>query len=805
MTDILPATVSDYNLSIYQRLKLVLRLGLRHQILLAVCDDAGAIMRLSNCLEIDLNPNLKPDLKTNLEVDRFSNYPHLVSLNLNLNHPNPWAQIDTWLAENPPALKENLDGNLCHVNFPVFQILRVEMLTRQSPIVQWQFFKALQQIPHNITDFEYSILFWLTRPWLYAIQKSAPNFWRCCHGVFEFVDEELIEANNNQAQSNPKKNHFSISLFSSPTVTINSRFICVDRHAIDNQNLNLFTNLSFPTLIPQQLTFNLLNFVAKPKNYDFSGNIIYPSVVYDISGGKNPGFSQENSLVSADLSIVKFNQDNQETITPSVDILLNPEKIKTSKVNGSGSGDMLTLVAEDKNKTKLDNSQIILKQQEITNYPKFHGFILDYYRLNDESWRKEEWLQICQNIEELYQEYSNTENLALAYRDLGNFWRDRIENGETSAENLLNAIRAYEQTLALLDTKSSFWADLLNDLANLYWMLSRISHNSQQSISYLQQAIQSYQGALRKTNPDIFPHIWARLQNNLGSAYSDLARYENPAENLLKSIESFEQALIYRRPDINIDHEDILLQYAATQNNLGAAYWHLAQQEKPVINLKKAISAYQESIHYYSLYQDILNYAMVENNLGTAYWNLSQYEKPEVLLNLAINCYQAALKYRTPKEFPAACAATLNNLGTAYWHLAKLSKNNYEKQRSLLQKAIDAYEESLKIGHQIHQTTPLSFDIFATHNNLGLAYYQLATDVRLPLDAVYKINTLETALQHHIQACNGWQQQADFYESAVSYVIQIIRAFFNHFGLQGQNQALSKIPAYLLPDVMRQF
>ena len=738
-----------------------------------------------------------------MEVDRFQNYPRLVSLKLNLNHPNPCTQIDEWLMENPPALIENLDGNLCHINWPAFQILGVEMLTRQSPIVQWQFFKALQRIPRHITDFEYSIVLWINRPWLYAIQKSTPDFWRCCHGVFEFVEEDFREVKNIQTQEDREKKHFSISLFSSPTVSINSRFVCFDHHTLTPENYNLFPDISYPTVHPQTLNFNMKNFVTKT-NYVATGNIIYPWGVYGISGEENQGFSQDNRLSYADLSLIKLD-NHQKQVKDIVDILPNSAEVKTSKVKESILGDMLAVVTEKADKNELNNAEIILEKKEITNFPKFHGFILDYYPLNDESWLKEEWLQICQNIENLYQEYSNTENLALAYRDLGNFWRDRIENGETSSENLLNAIRAYEQTLALLDSQSSFWADLLNDLANLYWMLSRISTNSQLSISYLQQAIQSYQGALRKTNPDILPQIWARLQNNLGSAYSDLARYENATENLLKSIEAFEQALIYRRPDINIDHEDILLQYAATQNNLGAAYWHLAQHQKPAFNLKQAINAYQESIHYYSLYQDVLNYAMVENNLGTAYWNLSQYEQAEFFLNLAINCYQVALKYRTSEEFPAACAATLNNLGTAYWHLAKLSKNNYEKQRSLLQKAIDSYEESLKLGHQLYKTTPLSFDIFATHNNLGLAYYQLATDLRLPLDTVYKVNSLETALQHHIQACNGWQQQPDFYQSAVNYVIQIVRAFFNQFGLQGQNQALSKIPAYLLTDVMRQF
>jgi hypothetical protein len=75
---------------------------------------------------------------------------------------------------------------------------------------------------------------------------------------------------------------------------------------------------------------------------------------------------------------------------------------------------------------------------------------------------------------------------------------------------------------------------------------------------------------------------------------------------------------------------------------------------------------------------------MIQNNLGTAYWNLAQYEQPETWLDRATVAYQDALKYRTPEVAPAASAATQNNLGTAYWHLAdrfqmsqSIRKNTY--------------------------------------------------------------------------------------------------------------------------------
>ena len=97
---------------------------------------------------------------------------------------------------------------------------------------------------------------------------------------------------------------------------------------------------------------------------------------------------------------------------------------------------------------------------------------------------------------------------------------------------------------------------------------------------------------------------------------------------------------------------------------------------------------------------------------------------------------------------------------------------------------------------------PLSFDIFATHNNLGLAHYQLATDQYFSGDKAIRSQHLEAALDNHLQALNGLSKQPEAYQTSFNYVVKTVRGFHNELGLQGQNLALSKVPGQLLPEIL---
>ncbi len=84
-----------------------------------------------------------------------------------------------------------------------------------------------------------------------------------------------------------------------------------------------------------------------------------------------------------------------------------------------------------------------------------------------------ELIQALENIEQLHHQNAAHEALAFAYQNLGNLYRDRIEHGDDSEQSLMIAICAYEQVLNWLDESSPLWSDVLNDIGNLYWMISR--------------------------------------------------------------------------------------------------------------------------------------------------------------------------------------------------------------------------------------------------------------------------------------------------------------------------------------------
>ena len=405
------------------------------------------------------------------------------------------------------------------------------------------------------------------------------------------------------------------------------------------------------------------------------------------------------------------------------------------------------------------------------------------------------------------QQPAPTPALTNAYLSLAQQYRNRLETGEVTEENLIIAIQAYEQVLTGLQDQPGQLVDILNDLGNLYLMRSRLIGNIASAKIQLEQSISLYYQALEKISPTQAPDTYSMIQGNLGAAYGDLARYDvtpdAQASALQQSIQAYEEALRYR------DKEREPLKYAATQNNLGTTYWHLAQQvstkDIAANYLHSAIAAYVEAMTHYYSQGDALNWAMIQNNLGTAYWNLAQYEQTESWLQLAVGAYQDALKYRKRDNLPAACAATQNNLATAFWHLAERCIDNLPARREYLQKAISIYDSALAIAENLSSQQPpipVSFDIFATRNNLGLAYYQIATEGLLELKSKTKSRYLELALKQHLLALQGFAIDSDAYKNAFNFIVKTVRTFYKEGGVAGQNFALSIIPGQLLPDLL---
>ncbi|HAT14739.1 MAG TPA: hypothetical protein DCS91_15230 [Microcoleaceae bacterium UBA11344] len=698
-------------------------------------------LRLRDCLAARLEAELAAP-ETGESSRSSIDYPRFVSLELNLSDPNPWGAIAWWLNEHAPASNARSYSRL-----PGFQILGTEHLTRQPAAIQWSFLSYLRDIEAYLQMSESTLLLWVSRPWLSSIESSAPEFWQWRTGIFEF-EGEPTPAQGDLGDSD------------------------------DNGDLGDLPDKG-------DLGDRLLSSA-------FSGQFPIPNSPSPIPHPQSP--------------------------------IPNPKSIELADL-------------------VLGAASVELESEQTASGENFLP------------------LQILQYIELLQEHQCCSEALALAYQGLGNFYRDRILPSDSDGQNLIVAIRAFEQVIFYLnldrpsqenpqhtpecdrliaELKQNLtqyplqsnslapMADLLNDLGTLYWMRSHASRSHPEgnptvgdptldTVQSLERSIALYREGLNKIDVAATPHCRALLNKNLGIASADLARYQDKTENLQQAVVAYQQALL------NLDRWADPQQYAAAQNNLATVYWNLAQDGQPIIHLKSAIAAYTQALSCYSPEREPLNYAKAHNNIGTACWNLAQHEPSEILLVRAIASYREALKYRTRELVPAYAAATQNNLATAYWHLANQQQHSSSRLASL-QQAILAYETSLDIAGEIDRTQ-LTFDILATRNNLGLAHYQLATDPDFASDKAAQTSHLEAALHHQLQVCATWgkylqdkgltygdklklqdsgnSQAADSRQTALSYIVKTIRAFYSECGLQGQNLALSKVPGDLLPEILR--
>ncbi|MEB3181790.1 MAG: tetratricopeptide repeat protein [Nostocaceae cyanobacterium] len=686
-----PPNNLDWNRRIYQRLRIAVSLGLRRQIFIAVCDD----LKLRNLVASRLQSTLAASRRHHYPANNTSAYPRLVSLRLNFSDPNPIAQIHKWLTLNPPPMQNaSGDTQVRRAPLPVFQIVGVEELTKQPAAVQRLFLNYLRYIERYLPTLDTTLVLWVPRPWLHAIQQSAPQFWRCRTGVFSFVGE-------------PR-----------PTLPVQS----------DAQTeVDLFFHPTTPPAVAPKVA------VQKETEQEVVNSTQIPTTP-----------TRESVANLPEIPELKY---VSQKLTALVLATINTEDLPEVKL------------PEDGNRSGLQPWELLL------------------------------------SLEELHAQNKSESELADAYHQLGNLYRDRVEQGESTPEHLMVAILAYEEAISYFEDYSPQLPDILNDLGTLYWLLYRRSPHSEGSLPFLQQAIQVYQLDLNLIQAENNPQTYARVQNNLGAAYGDLALVSDPAQNWDNAVKAYNEALRYRSASVDP------VRYASSQNNLGTAYWHLAQHNQPVLHLKQAIAAYTEALVYYNPQEQPLNYGMIHNNIGTAYWNLAQHEQSESHLQFAVDAYREALKYRTPAVVPAACAATQNNLGTAIWHLANQPQTTKEAKSEYLLLSIEAYEEALALAHSLGNSA-MNFNVFATHNNLGIAHYQLVTDKYFSGDKSTLTKHLEASLQNHLQALQGYEQGAEGYETTVAYIAKTVRTFHDQLGLQGQNLALSKIPGTLLPELL---
>jgi tetratricopeptide (TPR) repeat protein len=82
-------------------------------------------------------------------------------------------------------------------------------------------------------------------------------------------------------------------------------------------------------------------------------------------------------------------------------------------------------------------------------------------------------------------------------------------------------------------------------------------------------------------------------------------------------------------------------------------------------HIELAIACYKEALKVRTFEKFPLQYASTQNNLGTAYWMLAELRNKEADLGMAIGCYRAALKIYAKERLPWYFVETSWNLAVA--------------------------------------------------------------------------------------------------------------------------------------------
>ncbi|QJB29331.1 CHAT domain-containing protein [Limnospira fusiformis] len=343
------------------------------------------------------------------------------------------------------------------------------------------------------------------------------------------------------------------------------------------------------------------------------------------------------------------------------------------------------------------------------------------------------------------------------------------------ADNLEIGIISYEISLTVFtqERHEKIWAKLQNNLGTAY--SDRIKG---ERANNLEQAIVAYKEALAVHTRESFPKDWALTQNNLGNSYRERIRGER--------IDNLEQAIIAYNAALEIlTREDYSTDWATTQNNLGLAYRNRIKGEQSD-NLEYAIAAFQSALDVYDFTSFPEDWAMTQNNLGTAYYYRIKGERVDNL-EYAIAAFQSALKIYTCTTFPEKWAIAKIGLGAAYSDRIKGERANN------LEQAIIAYKEALKV----HTREAFPYEWALIQNNLGLAYSNLmGEDQADSLEQAIAFYTSALVVRTRISFPYEWAQTQNNLGNAycdrikgttVGNIEQAIAAFESALDIYNQN------------------
>jgi len=248
----------------------------------------------------------------------------------------------------------------------------------------------------------------------------------------------------------------------------------------------------------------------------------------------------------------------------------------------------------------------------------------------------------------------------------------------------------------------------------------------------LRSSIDRHRHALTLVSRERDRDVWARAQNNLGTALSDLGGRESGPTRLEEAVSAYRSALLERT------RERVPLDWAMTQNNLGGALEKLGERDKGPHRLEEAVSAYRSALEEWTRERVPLLWATTQKNLGSALQMLGERDSGKARLEDAFSAYQSALQEFTRERVPLDWAETQNNIGAT---LLRISERESVPDR--LEEAVSAFRSALM--EFTRERVPLDWAL--TQNNLGCALQMLGEREGGPSRLEEAVSAFRSALQ----------------------------------------------------------
>lgn len=222
----------------------------------------------------------------------------------------------------------------------------------------------------------------------------------------------------------------------------------------------------------------------------------------------------------------------------------------------------------------------------------------------------------------------------------------------------------------------------------------------------LLQSIDMWRLVLQQRPREQVPLDWAATQTNLGIALEKLGERDGDPGHLKEAVALFRAALEVRT------RERVPFDWAATETDLGAALTTLGWRENGTARLQEAAAAFRAALEVRTRERVPLDWAAAQHQLGCALLDLGARESGTAQLAEAVAAFQAALEKRARDVVPPDWAATQEKLGEALTELGER-----ESGTSRLEAALASFHTALE--WRTRERVPL--DWAATQLHLGEA------------------------------------------------------------------------------------